>query len=67
MEEIEIWEHVLKWGLAQNPNLIQDPSTWSDDDFKKMKMTLQNLLPSIRFFVYHLKNSRKKFIHIKSF
>src|SRR6266498_3328735 len=50
MDEIEVWEHVLKWGLGQNPTLIPDPKTWSDDDFKTMKNTLQNCLSSIRFF-----------------
>ena len=40
MKEIEIWDHVLKWDLAQNPTLILDPDTWSDDDFKTMKNTL---------------------------
>ncbi|GBC10248.1 hypothetical protein RclHR1_09470008 [Rhizophagus clarus] len=50
MNEIEIWEHVLKWGLAQNSTLIPDPKTWSDDDFKTMKNILQHCLPLIRFF-----------------
>ncbi|GES93550.1 hypothetical protein GLOIN_2v1868421 [Rhizophagus clarus] len=50
MRETEVWEHVLKWGLAQNPNLIPDPKTWSDDDFKTLKNILQNCLPFIRFF-----------------
>ncbi|GES93555.1 hypothetical protein GLOIN_2v1868421 [Rhizophagus clarus] len=50
MKEIEVWEHVIKWGLAQNPNLIPDPKTWSDDDFRTMKNTLQQCLPLIRFF-----------------
>src|SRR5436305_3631003 len=50
MKEVEIWEHVLKWGLAQNPTLIPDPDTWSDDDFKTMENTLKHFLPSIRFF-----------------
>ena len=50
MKEIEIWEYVLKWGFAQNPTLIPDPSTWSDDDFKTMRNTIQHCLPSIRFF-----------------
>ncbi|EXX66948.1 hypothetical protein GLOIN_2v1868421 [Rhizophagus irregularis DAOM 181602=DAOM 197198] len=50
MNEIEVWEHVLKWGLAQNPNLILDPKTWSVDDFKTMKNILQHCLPLIRFF-----------------
>ncbi|UZO09193.1 uncharacterized protein OCT59_029430 [Rhizophagus irregularis] len=30
MKEIEVWNHVLKWGLAQNQNLISDPDTWTD-------------------------------------
>ena len=50
MDEVEIWEHVLKWGLAQNPTLILDPVTWSDNDSKMMEATLQNFLPLIRFF-----------------
>jgi hypothetical protein len=50
MKEIEVWEHVLKWGLAQNPTLIPDPSAWSDDDFKIMINILQHCLPLIRFF-----------------
>src|SRR6266540_6007302 len=50
MEEIEIWEYVLKWGLEQNPTLIPDPITWSDNDFKMMENTLQHCLPLIRFF-----------------
>src|SRR5207248_1569755 len=50
MKEVEIWEHILKWGLAQNPTLIPDLDTWTDDDFKTMENTLQHCLPSIRFF-----------------
>ncbi|EXX57569.1 hypothetical protein RirG_206010 [Rhizophagus irregularis DAOM 197198w] len=50
MKEVEVWEHVLKWGLAQNPTLIPDPDTWADNDFDTMKNTLQNCLPLIRFY-----------------
>ncbi|EXX63198.1 uncharacterized protein OCT59_025382 [Rhizophagus irregularis] len=50
MKEIEVWEHILKWGLAQNPTLSPDPTTWSDDEFKTMENTLQFCLPFIRFF-----------------
>jgi hypothetical protein len=50
MKEIEVWEHVLKWGLAKNPTLISDPKTWSDDDFKKMQNTLEHCLRLVRFF-----------------
>ena len=50
MKEVEIWENILRWGIAQNPALIPDPDTWSDDDFKTMENTLQRCLPLIRFF-----------------
>src|SRR6266496_6825647 len=50
MNEVEVWEYVLKWGLEKNPTLLSDPMTWSDDDFKIMENTLQHCLPLIRFF-----------------
>ncbi|EXX62538.1 uncharacterized protein OCT59_025427 [Rhizophagus irregularis] len=50
MKEVEVWKHVLKWGLAQNPTLLPDPNIWSDDDFKKMENTLKYSLSLIRFF-----------------
>ncbi|UZO04939.1 uncharacterized protein OCT59_025301 [Rhizophagus irregularis] len=58
--EIEVWEHVLKWGLAQNPTLILDPKTWSDDDFKTMSNTLQHCLPFVRFFCLSSKEFSQK-------
>jgi hypothetical protein len=50
MDEVKIWDYVLKWGLARNPTLSPDPANWSTDDFNTMKATLQNCLPYIRFF-----------------
>ena len=52
MREIEVWEHVLKWGLAQisTSTLLPDPNTWSEDDFRAVESTLQHCLPFIRFF-----------------
>ena len=49
MKEVEIWENVLKWGLAQNSTLLPDPETWSDDDSEAMKNTLQHCLSFIRW------------------
>ena len=34
MDEVKIWDHVLKWGLSQNSTLNPDPATWSDDDYR---------------------------------
>jgi hypothetical protein len=59
MKEIEVWEHILKWGLAQNLTLESDPNTWSDD-FKTMKNTLQHCLPLIRFFCLSSKELTQK-------
>ena len=41
MSEIQVWEHVIKWGLAQNPELPSDPTSFSKDDFNTLKNTLQ--------------------------
>src|SRR5436305_11072771 len=45
MKEVEVWGHVLKWGLAQNSTLLPDPNSWLDDDLKTMKSNLQLCLP----------------------
>jgi hypothetical protein len=60
LKEVEIWEHLLKWGLAQNPEILSDPRTWSDEDIKKMENTLQQLLPLIRFFSFSSKEFSQK-------
>ena len=49
MSEIQIWENVLKWGLAQNPELPSDHTNYSKDDFNTLKNTLQQCIPFIRF------------------
>jgi hypothetical protein len=49
LNEIQIWELVLKWGIAQNPELSSDPSSYSNDDFNALKNTLQQLIPLIKF------------------
>jgi hypothetical protein len=60
MDEVIIWDYVLKWGLAQNSSLISDPATWSDDDFNKMEITLRNCLPFVRFFGLSSKDFYRK-------
>jgi hypothetical protein len=49
MREIQIWEYVLKWGYAQNPELPSDPSSFSKNDFNILKNTLQQCIPFMRF------------------
>src|SRR5947208_11652040 len=50
MSEIQVWEHVLKWGHAQNPELSTDSTSLSKDDFNILKNTLQQLIPFIKFY-----------------
>ena len=50
MNEIQVWEHVLKWGLAQNPELPSDPTAFSKNNFNTLKNTLQQCIPFIRFY-----------------
>ncbi|UZO02520.1 uncharacterized protein OCT59_021000 [Rhizophagus irregularis] len=47
--EVQIWNHVLKWGLDQNPGLPSDPESFSEDDFNTLKNTLQQCIPLIKF------------------
>ncbi|CAB4417835.1 unnamed protein product [Rhizophagus irregularis] len=50
INEIQIWENVLKWGLAQNPELPSDITNFSKDDFNTLKNTLQQCIPFIKFY-----------------
>ncbi|GES83697.1 carbohydrate-binding module family 13 protein [Rhizophagus clarus] len=49
MNEVQVWKHVVDWGLAQNPELSSDPKNWSKEDFNTLKNTLQQCIPFIRF------------------
>ena len=58
--KIQVWDHVLKWGLAQNPELPSDPTSYSKDDFNTLKDTLQQCIPFIRFHNLDSKEFSKK-------
>jgi hypothetical protein len=49
LDEIEIWNNLIKWSYAQNPNIDQDPSKWTKDNIEVMKRTTHRLIPLIRF------------------
>ena len=50
MKEVQVWEYVLKWGLAQNPELPSDLTRFSKNDFNILKNTLRQCIPFIRFY-----------------
>ncbi|CAG8752018.1 2376_t:CDS:2, partial [Dentiscutata erythropus] len=49
-DEVQMWDNVLKWGLTQNPTLLtMDPTKWTANDFKTLRVSLQQFLPLIGF------------------
>ncbi|GBC01279.1 hypothetical protein RclHR1_04120009 [Rhizophagus clarus] len=49
LDEIEIWNNLIKWTYAQNPNINSDRSKWTQEDINMMKNTMHDLVPLIRF------------------
>ncbi|RGB33858.1 hypothetical protein C1646_703525, partial [Rhizophagus diaphanus] len=49
MEEIEIWEGLLKWCFFQQ-NVINDPTKWSKDDIANIEKPLHRFIHLIRFY-----------------
>ncbi|RHZ76562.1 hypothetical protein Glove_196g74 [Diversispora epigaea] len=50
LEEVIIWEYVIKWGIAQSSTLPVDLKEWTNENFTTLKITLQQCLPLIRYF-----------------
>ncbi|GBC01813.1 hypothetical protein RclHR1_04340010 [Rhizophagus clarus] len=49
MDEIDIWEYLLKWCFAQQ-NMQGDPTNWNKDDIAKTEKELYRFIPLIRFY-----------------
>ncbi|GES83767.1 carbohydrate-binding module family 13 protein [Rhizophagus clarus] len=47
---VQVWNHVLKWGLSNNSEISSDLSNFSNDDFNALKDTLKSCIPFIKFF-----------------
>ncbi|CAB5388110.1 unnamed protein product [Rhizophagus irregularis] len=52
MEEIEIWEFVLKWALARmsTQHNVDNLSQWTSSNFEELEKILHDLIPHIRWF-----------------
>jgi hypothetical protein len=50
LKEIEIWENIIKWGLAQDQIVSQDASKWNKYNINILKKILCKLIPLIRFY-----------------
>ena len=50
MEENELWDHIVRWGKAQNAELSEEIDNWTPNDFNILKKTLDDFIPHIRFY-----------------
>ncbi|KAG9288259.1 hypothetical protein G9A89_021290 [Geosiphon pyriformis] len=52
IEESEIWEKIVEWGVAKLDNNVQMKNVfdWTDENFNAFKESIERLLPLIRFF-----------------
>ena len=52
IEEIIIWESLIKWGISQIPelkNINGNRDKWTDENHEDLKNILRNFFPLIRF------------------
>jgi hypothetical protein len=54
IEEVKIWQHLIKWGVAHTPCLanvkFSELSNWTVTEFNALEKTLHDCLPLIRYF-----------------
>ncbi|GBC27002.2 BTB/POZ protein [Rhizophagus irregularis DAOM 181602=DAOM 197198] len=50
MSVVQIWNHIIKWGLSHNSELPSDITKFSKDDFYVLKDTLKDCIPFVKFF-----------------
>ncbi|CAG8641237.1 20097_t:CDS:2 [Racocetra persica] len=61
LNEIDIWNYLVKWGIAKNQSILQneDMKTWKDDDYNILKKIIDDCIPLIRWFQISGKEFRK--------
>jgi hypothetical protein len=52
LEEIEIWDNLLKWAFAQNSAISKDAIKWNKEEVTIMERTLHKYIHLVRF--YHM-------------
>ncbi|GET01071.1 BTB/POZ protein [Rhizophagus clarus] len=50
INEIEIWENLLKWCFAQQNNIQDDPTKWNKEDITSIERELYRFILLIRFY-----------------
>ena len=47
LEEIVIWDNLIKWCLAQHSNISQDPTQWNNEEIIIMEKAIHRFIPLI--------------------
>ncbi|GBC05949.1 hypothetical protein RclHR1_06520005 [Rhizophagus clarus] len=50
IEEVEIWENLIKWACDQIPKIDRDVNQFTQSDLKELGNRLKDFIPLIRFF-----------------
>ncbi|PKC01056.1 hypothetical protein RhiirA5_504827 [Rhizophagus irregularis] len=51
LEEIEIWEYLIKWGIENTNSILDgDITKWTSTDFINLEKIIHNCIPHIRYF-----------------
>ncbi|GBB87678.1 hypothetical protein RclHR1_14160004 [Rhizophagus clarus] len=64
LDEIDIWNSLIKWGFFQHPSIQQDVKKWNKEEITIMERTLHKFIPLIRF--YHM-DSENFFLKVYPF
>ncbi|KAG9287974.1 hypothetical protein G9A89_017569 [Geosiphon pyriformis] len=51
MEEIEVWQSLIKWGIGNTSRLVEKKLvSWSAEDFAGLEKTIHKCIPLIRYY-----------------
>ncbi|RHZ88721.1 hypothetical protein Glove_21g341 [Diversispora epigaea] len=56
IDEIELWDCLIKWGIEKKPKLSNDVKKFTNKDFKTLEERLHNCIPLIRFHEISMKD-----------
>ncbi|GBC03014.1 hypothetical protein RclHR1_04930011 [Rhizophagus clarus] len=66
LEEIIIWDRLVKWGLAQNSLIQQDVKKWDKEPINIMERTLHRFIPLVRFYYMSQEDLHDKVFPLKT-
>ncbi len=60
LDEIEIWDNLVRWSFSQHPYIQRDVKKWNKEEIVIMERTFNRFIPLIRFYYissedFHLK------------